>query len=234
MVWYKSAGQSVWGPHLTPWVKSVRGPFLKNKASFCRTEPLEWRFGVHKESVRGPSKFAQNGTDLWTLNRHHRGPRTGIQIGHFCADFASNPYFYSVFVQITISNVKNFGTIFVKISHPRKPIWTGVGPFCGPRTAFQNGTTIRAPKKKQKHPPQKKGMKPNAYFCRKEPFCNQKKVAFSFDGLGRSKHKKKKTPYRRCAKNTTKQGVLFIFVLVLRYSFLPKTTFQLNKTTYTK
>ena len=108
----------------------------------------------------------------------------------------------------------------------------GSGRFVDPEPPFKMGPHIRAPKK-NKNTPQKKNMKPNAYFCRKEPFCNQKKLFLVSMALG-GKKQKRKPQIADVQKNTTKQGVLFIFVLVLRYSFLPKTTFQLNKTTYTK
>ena len=189
--------------------------------------PLGWsQFGVHfwkkmlLSAERSPLSDGSGSTKS-RLEGHQNlpkmgqicGPWTGITVdpepafklvifgSFFCiADFASNPYFYSVFVQITISDVKHFGTIFVKMSHPRKPIWTGVGPFCGPRTAFQNGTTNSSTKKKNKNTPKKINMKPNADFCRKEPFCNQKKLFLVSMALGGQKKKKTRTPNRRCAK----------------------------------
>ena len=58
------------------------GPQNFKKASFCRTEALEWRFGVHRATVREPPKIAQNGHWMWSVNRLPCGPRTGFQIGH--------------------------------------------------------------------------------------------------------------------------------------------------------
>ena len=72
---YIYAGQSVWGPHLTPWVKSVRGPFLKKKLLSAERSPLSDGSGSTKSRFRGPSKFAHGFVDPepaspWTPNRH--------------------------------------------------------------------------------------------------------------------------------------------------------------------
>ena len=65
--------------------------------------------------------------------------------------FAWNLYFYSVFVQIPIHDVKMLGTILVKISDPQKPIWTVVSPFCGPWTGAQNGTSKSSKRNKTRN-----------------------------------------------------------------------------------
>ena len=109
----------------------------------------------------------------------------------------------------------------------------GSGRFVDTEPPFKMGPQIRAEQKKTKTPKKNEQHETKRFFLQKGAFLEQKKVVFIFDGLGRLK-KKTKTSNRRCAKNTTKQGVLFIFVLVLRHSFLPKTTLQQNKTTYTK
>ena len=80
----------------------------------------------------------------------------------------------------------------------------GSGRFVDPEPPFKMGPQIRAQQKKQKHQKKKSSMKPNAYFCRKEPFWNPKKVVFSFDGLGRKKNKNPKS--QMCKKTLQNKG----------------------------
>ena len=92
-----------WAPTSTSH-KPVQGrKGMKKKVSFCRTEPLEWRCGVHAP-VKGPPCNAENELSLWPLNRLACGHRAGFQIGNFgifllVRSFAWSPYFYSVSVQ---------------------------------------------------------------------------------------------------------------------------------------
>ena len=95
----------------------------------------------------------------------------------------------------------------------------GSGRFVDPEPPFKMGPQIRAEQKKTKTPKKMSSMKPNASFCRKEPFWNKKKLFLFLMALGGWKQQKTKTSNRRCAKKHYKQGVLFVFVLVLRYSF---------------
>ena len=111
----------------------------------------------------------------------------------------------------------------------------GSGRFVDPEPPFKNGTTNSSRTKKNKNTKKRmSSMKPNAYFCRKEPFWNQKKVVFSFDGLGRLKKKKRKPQIADVQKTLQNKGFCSSLCLFLDTHFLPKTTLQQNKTTYTK
>ena len=80
--------------------KPVRGPKGIKNASFCRMEPLEWRFGVHKAPVKGPPCNAENETWMWSLNRLACGPEPAFKLVILGSLFASlilleTPIFYS-------------------------------------------------------------------------------------------------------------------------------------------
>ena len=103
----------------------------------------------------------------------------------------------------------------------------GSGRFVDPEAAFQSGTTNSSRTKKNKNTKNKKSsMKPNVSFCRKEflsaerSLFGTKKVVLIFDGIGGKKKNERKPQIADVQKNTTKQGVLLIFVLVIRYSFV--------------
>ena len=181
---YIYAGQPDAGPHLTPHWESVRGP-LKTKRRFFLQNGAPW------VTVRGPQNDGwrtningPNETDLWTLNRLACGPRTGFQIGHFRVffgfpHFAWNPYFYSVFVQIPIQDVKcwaqigqNFRPSKTNLNKGRAVLWS-----LNQRSKWD--LEIKQNKKK-KHQKNVNNTKQNASFCRTEPFPTKKIIKSGF------------------------------------------------------
>ena len=105
--------------------KPVRGPKISKKVSFCRTESLEWRFGVHKATDRGPPQIAEHETHLWSLNRLPCGPRTGFQIGYFglfalFPSFCLKSRFFEVFLYKFPFKMLNFGHNFGQDFSPSK------------------------------------------------------------------------------------------------------------------
>ena len=143
-----------------------KGHFKAHKpsknVSFCWMEPFEWRFGVHKAPVKGPPCNAQ----LWDLAGSLAGPAPALKIGHFgifflFRSFCLKTLFYCVLYKISFQKFKILGTRFSRMFDPWKPIWTRIGPFCGPWTALLNGTPNSSRTKDKDKPKNDCNTKPN-------------------------------------------------------------------------
>ena len=174
--------------HIGPLHTSQFGAQFQKKASFCRTEALEWRFGVHRATVRGPPKITQNETDLWTLNRLAYGPRTGFQIGHFgvffgLPSFCLKPLFYSVFVQIPSTMLKCWAQLWSKFQTLKNQFERRLGRFVVPEPVLKMGPRNQT---KKQHHQEINNTKTKRFFLQKEAFSDKKREVKNenFDGLG--------------------------------------------------
>ena len=129
--------------------------------------------------------MAQNETDLWTLNRLACGPWTGFQIGHFRVffgfpHFAWNPYFYSVFVQIPIYDVKMLGTNWSKFQTLKNQFEQGSGRFVVPEPALKMGPRNQARTTKKETPKKCEQHKTKRFFLQNGAFSDKKKLKLFF------------------------------------------------------